>query len=142
LKVKTDPRHIARQLCLQSLFAWSLLSNDPQEIVKQVIDETQPQKWDNELFQKILKDVIENLDRIDKLIEISAPEWPLDQVSKIDLTILRIASAELAYNLQVPPKVAIDEAIELAKEFGSESSAKFVNGVLGTIVKNLNRQTT
>lgn len=140
MKVKTDPRHVARELSLQVLFAWSLLSDDPKIILQQIVEELHPKKWDDLLLTKIIADVTGNLDNLDGEIRKSAPEWPLDQISKIDLTILRIAAAELFYNPTVPAKVAIDEAVELAKEFGSESSGKFVNGVLGTIVKNARKE--
>ena len=75
--------------------------------------------------------------KIDKIIEKAAPEWPLEQIAKIDLEILRIAVFELYIARSVPPKVAIDEAVELGKQFGGENSSKFVNGVLGTVVKEL-----
>lgn len=85
----------------------------------------------NNTYQQIIK----NLPRIDSLITKSAPQWPLDQVNKIDLAILRLAVFELVLNKQEPEKVIIDEAVELAKEFGGQSSPAFVNGVLGTILK-------
>ncbi len=85
----------------------------------------------------ISKGVTDNLDTIDKIIETSAPEWPLSQIAKVDLEILRIAIFELFIARNVPPKVAIDEAVELAKEFGGDNSSKFVNGVLGTVVKQM-----
>jgi len=92
---------------------------------------------DNDLALFLVKGVTENLDDIDKIIEESAPEWPIEQIAKIDLEALRIAIFELHFAKNVPPKVAIDEAIELGKEFGGENSGKFINGVLGTVVRNL-----
>lgn len=74
---------------------------------------------------------------IDQAIESAAPEWPTDKIAKIDLSILRLAGYELMIERKEPPKVIIDEAIELAKTYGNENSAKFVNGVLGTILKSL-----
>ena len=79
--------------------------------------------------------VVENKNHLDEIIIETAPEWPIEQIAKIDLIILRIAIFELLIAQNVPPKVAIDEAVELAKEFGSDSSGKFVNGVLGTVVE-------
>ena len=79
--------------------------------------------------------IIANLKSIDSEINISAPEWPLERINKIDLAILRLAIYELLLEKSQPPKVIIDEAIELAKEFGAESSAPFINGVLGDILK-------
>ncbi len=77
------------------------------------------------------------LPSIDEQITIAAPEWPLPKISKMDLAILRLASYELMIEKKEPPKVVIDEAIELAKAYGNDSSAKFVNGVLGTILKTI-----
>lgn len=80
-------------------------------------------------------EVISSLEKIDKEITNSAPEWPIERINKIDLAILRLAVYELTVQKKEPPKVIIDEAVELAKEFGSESSASFINGVLGNILK-------
>lgn len=85
----------------------------------------------------IAKGVTENLETIDQIIQEAAPEWPVEQIAKIDLEALRIAVFELSIARNVPPKVAIDEAIELGKEYGGENSGKFINGVLGTVVRNL-----
>lgn len=73
---------------------------------------------------------------IDEIIEKCASEWPISKINKIDLAILRLAIYELAFPTKTPPKVIIDEAVELAKEFGSENSPAFINGVLGTVIKN------
>lgn len=73
---------------------------------------------------------------IDAMIQKSAPEWPIEKIAKIDLAILRLAVSELVAGKE-PPKVVIDEAVEIAKEYGNENSSKFVNGVLGTILKTL-----
>jgi N utilization substance protein B len=81
--------------------------------------------------------IVKNLGEIDKKIASSAPEWPVDKIAKIDLAILRLALYELTVEKKEPPKVIIDEAIELAHEFGNENSSKFVNGVLGTVLKSI-----
>ncbi|MGA2910637.1 MAG: transcription antitermination factor NusB [Candidatus Microgenomates bacterium] len=115
MKTPTDPRHLRRREAVKALFAetFTVQPNLP------------------ELVQKILK----QQDKIDKLIREAAPEWPIDKLNKIDLAVLRLAVYELE-NEDTPPKVVIDEAVELAKEFGSESSSSFINGVLGTIYKD------
>lgn len=82
--------------------------------------------------------IVEKLSEIDKKIEQAAPEWPIDKIAKIDLAVLRLAIWELLYDAKEPPKVIIDEAVELGKSFGNEHSAKFVNGVLGTVMGNRN----
>lgn len=115
MKTAKDPRHIKRIKVVKALFAESFA----------------PQEELPELAQKILK----QNKKIDKKIHTAAPMWPVDKLNKIDLAILRLAIYELE-NLKVPPKVVIDEAVELAKEFGSENSPSFVNGVLGTIYKD------
>jgi len=150
MKGKDDPRHQARITVLQALFEWSFNSTDIEEIVQkdlenyvQVDSESKEEiKIDRDLSIFIVKGVTENLDVIDKIIETAAPEWPINQIAKVDLEILRIAILELYIAQNVPPKVAIDEAVELAKEFGGENSSKFVNGVLGTVVKQLMPEVT
>ncbi|KKR44853.1 MAG: N utilization substance protein B-like protein [Microgenomates group bacterium GW2011_GWC1_41_20] len=114
MKTATDPRHLRRREAVKILFAETYT--------------TQPNP--PELVQKILK----KKNKINKLIIGSAPQWPIDKLNKIDLVILWLAIYELE-NEDTPPKVVIDEAVELAKEFGSESSSSFINGVLGTIYK-------
>jgi len=115
LKTKSDPRHQKRREAVICLFSY--LFNKDQEI------------------SPLCREVIDNLKNIDKKIVSSAPEWPLERINKIDLSILRLAIYELAIQKTEPPKVIIDEAVELAKELGSESSGPFINGVLGDIWK-------
>jgi len=115
LKTKTDPRHQRRRQAVISLFSY-LFAKD------QAVDE-------------LAQEVINHKEAIDKEIVASAPEWPLERINKIDLAILRLATFELVIKKSEPPKVIIDEAVELAKEFGSENSGPFVNGVLGNILK-------
>lgn len=134
---KFDPRHAARVVALQTLFEWSFNSTDTNEIIERDITELEVPSVDRDLAHFLVRGVTDNLDTIDSIIATSAPEWPLVQVAKIDLAILRIAIFELYIARSVPPKVAIDEAIELGKEFGGENSGKFINGVLGTVVKTL-----
>jgi N utilization substance protein B len=127
---------------MQSLYEWDirkLENKETEEIVERNIKEFAPGMEDVEFAKRIVKGVIENLSKIDKIIEKCAPQWPIAQVNAIDRNILRIGIYELIFGNkeEVPPKVAINEAIELAKNFNGETSGKFVNGVLGTIFKNL-----
>lgn len=115
MKTPFDPRHRKRRQLIQSLFAWGF---QPTAV---------PGRQTNQ--------IIEHLPEIDSLITACAPQWPIDQINRIDLAILRLALYELAVSKQEPEKVIIDEAVELAKEFGGESSPAFVNGVLGNVVK-------
>ena len=145
MKKSHDKRHVARIIALQALFEWSFNSTNIEQIAQRDLQldlseelEKEPKKEiDTELVTFLLKGTTDNLDAIDKIIEKAAPEWPLPQIAKVDLEILRISIFELYIARSVPPKVAIDEAVELAKQFGGENSSKFINGVLGTVVKEL-----
>ncbi|HVX92512.1 MAG TPA: transcription antitermination factor NusB, partial [Candidatus Dojkabacteria bacterium] len=97
------------------------------------IDEIDRNKYDKDLFDQLVKGIQENKEEIDKIITQYAPQWPVDQIKKIDLEIMRLAILEGFILKITPPKVAIDEAIELSKDFGGSTSDKFVNGVLGAI---------
>ncbi len=118
VKNKFDPRHLKRIKNIQALFAWGCGG----------IEEK------TEEFDEIVKVVPE----IDTLIQENAPKWPLDKINKIDLSVLRYTFWELFYLKKNPPKVVIDEAIEIAKEYGTESSSSFVNGVIGSAIKKSN----
>ena len=140
MKKYTDPRHISRIIALQLQFEKNFPSNKiPSENIlgnsKTISEINGNNKFDKELLEKILNSVRDNEEKIDKLISKYAKERPIDQISSIDLEILRIAIAEGFISNFTPPKVAIDEAIEIAKKFGGENSDKFVNGVLGKILK-------
>lgn len=116
MKTANDPRHQKRITRMQQLFSYSFHTPS--------------------ITQEI-KPIIQSLDKVDAHIQKAAPEWPLSKIAKIDLAILRLAVWELVYETKTPPKVIIDEAVELGKSFGNEHSGKFINGVLGTIVKSL-----
>ena len=118
MKRADDPRHLKRQTLVKNLYAYQ--ANPSTKLLS--TNQT----------------VIIHLDEIDPLIKNCAPEWPLSQINRVDLAILRLAVYELKYTPKNPPKVVIDEAVELAKTYGSESSPSFVNGVLGSVVKTLN----
>lgn len=139
MKTGGDPRHKARRVALGALFEWSFYSQDSQQLfehVKSVLDDPS-EEYDETLTHSIIDGVVEKIETIDQIISSAAPQWPIDQISKVDLTCLRISVYELYFSKNIPPKVAIDESIELAKEFGGSTSGKFVNGVLGTVVKTL-----
>lgn len=144
MKKQNDPRHQARRVAVQTLFEWIFQQqSNITELTETMLaldsddDLNQPQvnQLDRNLLDNIVIGVGKHTPQIDAIIEKAAPEWPLNQIARIDLTILRIAIFELLYWEKTPTKVAIDEAVELAKEYGGESSPKFVNGVLGTVVK-------
>lgn len=91
--------------------------------------------FDKHQSGKETRPILDNKDTLDQKIQLAAPEWPINKIAKIDLAVLRLATYELTIDKSQPPKVVIDEAIELAKEFGNQNSPKFINGVLGTILK-------
>jgi N utilization substance protein B len=135
-------RHLQRSIAMQSLFEWDFQGkkNDKvEEIINRNIREFGPGIKETDFSKILVKGTVDNLEKIDKLIEKCAPEWPLDQISAIDRNILRLGIYELMFGNyeEVPPKVAINESIELAKTFGGDSSARFVNGVLGTIYREM-----
>lgn len=114
MKSKNDPRHQKRIKLVQALFAWNTnQASVPEEI----------------------SSIVSQISEIDQLIAEAAPKWPLSQISQVDLATLRYSVWELKNNQEVPQKVIIDEAIEIGKEFGNESSASFINAVLGHILK-------
>ena len=126
---------------MQSLYEWDFSGkkDDLERVVEKNIKEFGPGLEDTSLVWQIVTGIIKNLQKLDKIIEKAAPEWPIDQITIVDRNILRIGLFELIYSNkeEVPPKVAINEAIELAKSFGGESSGRFVNGVLGTVYKEM-----
>lgn len=135
-------RHLSRSIAMQSLFEWDFNKSDKSEIdaiVKRNIEEFAPGLEDATFIEQLVKGVLKNKKAVDAIIEKAAPEWPLEQIAVIDRNVLRIGLCELLFSdrQEVPPKVAINEAIELAKTFGGETSGKFVNGVLGTIYREI-----
>ncbi len=128
-------RHLSRIIAMQSLYEWEFRNgSNVEEITDRNIDEYSD-KCEPEFVKKLVDGIAPIVDKIDEEIVISAPEWPLDQISLLDKAILRLAVFELLHLREVPSKVVINEAIELAKEFGGENSSKFVNGVLGSVYK-------
>ena len=139
-------RHLSRSIALQSLYEWDFFGKKEGELkgmTERNIREFGPGLKEEDFIWSLIDGVTENINRLDEIIGIAAPEWPLDQVAMVDRNILRIGLFELLFanKEEVPPKVAINEAIELAKSFGGESSGRFVNGVLGTVFREMNDET-
>ncbi len=135
-------RHLQRSVAMQSLFEWDFQGrhNDQSRVIlKRNMLEFAPGLDESIFAEHLLEGTLREQDTIDKLIEKCAPEWPIEQITVMDRTILRLGIYELMFGNydEVPPKVAINEAIELAKTFGSDASARFVNGVLGTIYREM-----
>ena len=128
---------------MQSLYEWDFSDKklDLEKITERNIKEFGPGLEDKSFIWQLVTGVVEHLKEIDEIIAKSAPQWPMSQISIVDRNVLRIGIYELLYGDKeaVPPKVAINEAIELAKSFGGENSGKFVNGVLGTVYKEIEK---
>lgn len=127
---------------MQSLFEWDFSDQDKAKIdniIKRNAEQFAPGIDDYSFIDSLVKGVIKKQKKIDSIIEKAAPEWPLDQIASVDRNVLRIGLFELIFGNknEVPRKVAINEAIELAKTFGGNSSSKFVNGVLGTVYREM-----
>jgi len=139
-------RHLSRSVVLQTLFEWDFSLQekatakvDIWEVFEKNLQEFAPGSNDRPFMENLLKVVLDKQKDVDLLIEKAAPDWPIDRISVVDRNILRIGLAELLFadRKEVPPKVAINEAIELAKAFGGDTSGRFVNGVLGAIYKEM-----
>lgn len=135
-------RHLSRSIVLQSLFEWDLNNLDKkavEEVLNRNVEEFAPNKTDLSFMEKLLNGVMGKQSELDLIIEKAAPDWPIDRISPVDRNILRLGLFELLFSDrgEVPAKVAINEAIELAKQFGGENSSRFVNGVLGAVYKEI-----
>ena len=132
-------RHLSRVIIMQTLYEWDFRPGaDIEEIKNRNIKNYSDDQLDTDdsYIKSTIIGVIDKINEIDKQIEIAAPEWPLEQIASIDKTVLRIAVYEILYSEEIPPKVAINEAVELGKTFGGQNSSKFINGVLGTVYRN------
>lgn len=135
-------RHLSRTIAMQTVYEWDFratennapASQDLEDITERNITAYE-EDVDAEFVRSVVSGVVKYVDEIDELIVKFAPEWPIDQIALIDKTILRVAVFEILHREDVPPKVIINEAVELGKTFGSESTSRFVNGVLGTIYR-------
>jgi transcription antitermination protein NusB len=133
-------RHLARTMAMQTLFTWDFNGRKKdasvEELIKNNFANFAPGFDDHGFVTETVKGVFDNIDKIDGLITKYATDWPLEQITIVDRNVLRIGAYELLCREDIPPRVAINEAIEIAKAFGGESSGKFVNGVLGAMFKN------
>jgi len=133
-------RRKARVIALQALFEVDSVGHDAQETVARLVAEAQLPEDGSVFARELVGGVLTNKERIDSMIQTYAPAWPVAQLAAIDRNILRLAIFEISLNNRVPVKAAINEAVELAKTFGSENSPKFINGVLGTVSARLGRE--
>lgn len=140
-------RHLSRSIAMQSLYEWDFYGKKSEAALKNIVEknikEFGPGMEEHDFIWKLVDGVVSHIKEIDKIIETAAPEWPINQITIVDRNILRMGLYELLFGNkeEAPPKVAINEAIELAKTFGGENSGKFINGVLGTVFKEINPET-
>jgi N utilization substance protein B len=135
-------RHLSRSIVLQSLFEWDqsgLAKKAVFEVLERNVSEFAPNKTDVPFMEKLLDGVMAKQPELDLVISKAAPDWPIDRIAPVDRNILRLGLFELLFSdrSEVPAKVAINEAIELAKQFGGDNSSRFVNGVLGAVYKEI-----
>ncbi len=137
-------RHLGRIVALQTLYEYEFRTEvgdadiDYKSILQRNLAEYKSSVDDVEFVDNLVSGVLAAQMELDEKLKPLAPEWPIDQLSRVDRTVLRIGLYELLYCADtVPPKVVINEAVELAKAFGSDNSGKFVNGVLGTALRTL-----
>jgi N utilization substance protein B len=135
-------RHLSRSIALQTLFEWDFYGKKEGTIgaiIERNIEEFGPDLENKTFARQLVEGILNKIEELDRIIIQAAPEWPIEQITLVDRNALRIGLYELLYakREEVPPKVAINEAIELAKNFGGESSGKFINGVLGTVYKEI-----
>lgn len=139
-------RHLSRSIVLQSLYEWDFYGRKGslKALVERNIKDFGPGLESLDFIWKLVDGISKHLSQLDKIIEKAAPEWPILQIPIVDRNVLRIGLFELLYadKEEVPPKVAINEAIELAKTFAGPTSGKFINGVLGTIYKEIDPEAT
>jgi N utilization substance protein B len=134
-------RHLGRIIALQTLYEQELrieagdVDFDVAEVLERNIQRYEGMIEDLEFIRQLVKGVLERAQALDGTLQPVAPEWPIDQIARMDRLILRIGLYELENEKGVPPKVVINEAVELAKSFGGDNSSKFVNGVLGTLLR-------
>jgi len=129
-------RHLARTCVMQTIFALEFHGGKPKDTLSRTLKEFAPKLSETDFAYKTLEGVLEKKAEIIKIIQKYAPQWPIEKIANVDRAILEIGIYEIAFSEDIPPVVAIDEAVEIAKHFGDENSPKFVNGVLSSVMKN------
>ena len=129
-------RKLAREMGVCFLFQIEFQKENIKEQVEDFLDSYGDVKYDKDYFLEVINGVMNSLKEIDEIIETKAKDWTIDRIAKMDLPILRVAIFEIKHREDIPVGVSINEAVELAKKFGSDDSAKFINGLLGQVVEN------
>jgi transcription antitermination protein NusB len=135
-------RHLGRIVALQTLYEQDFreeckdIDFDLEEVLTRNISRYRDTLEDRTFVEQLVRGVAAHLAELDAILQPVAPEWPIDQIARVDRIVLRMGAYELLHSKSIPPKVVINEAVELAKSFGGENSSKFVNGVLGTVLRD------
>ncbi len=129
-------RHLGRVIVVQTIFAQEFHGGDPEAILEYVAREFEGKISDLSFAYELLNGVLKHIEESRKLIQKHAPQWPIDKIAPLDRAILEVGIFEVLHAKDVPPVVAVDEAIELAKSFGNENSKKFINGVLNAVLED------
>jgi transcription antitermination protein NusB len=132
-------RRKSRILAFQALYEIDSVGREPDTVIERALNEAEITKENSDFLRELVNGTVKNKEDIDKQIRTLAPTWPIEQLAMVDRNILRLAIFEILYDNKVPVKVAVNEAVELAKTFGSENSARFINGVLGAVITLANR---
>jgi N utilization substance protein B len=127
-------RHLGRVMAMQALYEIDAVDGDPVAALEAIAAEHQASARARTFASDLVQGVLHNLEAIDGVLREAAPQWPLDQMARVDKAVLRVAVFELRFGQRAPPKVAINEAIDIAKTYGGEGSGRFVNGVLGHVL--------
>ena len=132
-------RREARELVLKSLYCWEISGKEPDEVFGDLVSKTELDSSSRVFSRELFKQIIEHQKEIDELIKKNVQHWDFSRIAVVDKNILRMGICELLYLEDIPEKVSLDEAIELAKKYSSEDSGSFVNGVLDAIAKNIKK---
>ncbi len=128
-------RHLARTCVMQTLFSIEFRKDDAKKVLSRILEEFAPKLTEQEFAYDTLGGVLKNKAKIKKIIQKFAPQWPVEKIARIDRAILEIGIYEIAFTEDIPPVVAINESIEIAKHYGDDNSPKFINGVLSSVMK-------
>lgn len=130
-------RRVARQAALQALYQIDIAKSPVGSAVDFVVEENELNNKQVEFLQVLIDGVLQNIERLNKIINEISIDWNIDRMASVDRNILRLALYEICYSEEVPPNVAVNEAIELGKTFGTAESGRFINGILGKVLENI-----
>lgn len=136
-------RREAREETLKVLYQIDIRKENPEQIMKEFWKENPPEKKVKQYSRLLIRQTLEHLDQIDSIIKETSSHWKIDRIGLVELNILRFAICEILYKKDIPSKVAIDEAVAIAKDFGTDDSGSFINGILDRVMKDsISRQLT